>query len=219
MFPQKRKKKKNAKRKSRRRSNLRYQTLERRQLLAVTAGLSGTDFSLTGNFGSDDVIVSVNSANELQWSQDGGATYTTDLDDGLAGTQTFVMSPAGTTPPIPINVTIDLGPGNDRLRLDLEGHSGWQDVTVVDAGDADVDSVRVVSDLDLLTTGGELNIQAEIATVAPNAIVAARGHRCHWDRARCAIRIGTNAILSTRTILPGGDHYFDPSLADSTRSN
>ena len=96
-------------------------------------------------------------------------------------------------------------------------HSGWQDVTVVDAGDADVDSVRVVSDLDLLTTGGELNIQAEIATVAPNAIVAAPGGISVTGTGRdTLIRIGTNAILSTRTILPGGYHYLDPSLADST---
>jgi len=211
------KNRKNKKRKSRRRSNLSYQTLERRQLLAVTASLTGTDFTLTGDLAGSDVVVSVNAANELQWSQNGGTTFTTDLDDGTVGTQAYVMSPAGTTPAAPINVTIDLKSGNDTLELDLDGHTGWQDVEVVDAGDADIDSVTIVSDLDLLSAGGELNIQAEEASVSPNVIVAApEGISIAGTGHDALIEIGTNATLSARTILPGGDHHLDPSLADSS---
>ena len=208
------KNRKNKKRKSRQRSNLSYQTLERRQLLAVTASLNpaGTELTLTGDGAGDEVQVSVNTAGELQWTQDGPLNFTNDLHTATTGvSETYVM---GSTP---LNVIIDLGLGDDSLVLDLEAFPGLQDVSVVDAGDADTDSVAIVSDLDLLSEGGELNIQAEETVVSLNVIVAApAGISISGTGHDALIDIGTNATLSARTILPGGDHHLDPSLADSS---
>ena len=120
----------------------------------------------------------------------------------------------------PINVTIDLGDGNDSIQFDLEAWTGFQDVTVVDAGDSDVDLVRIVSGLDLLPAGGGLNIEAEETLVSPNVIVAApEGISIAGTGHNALIEIGENATLSARTILPGGNHHFDPSLADSSSIN
>jgi len=81
------KNRKNKKRKSRQRSNLSYQTLERRQLLAVTASLNpaGTELTLTGDGAGDEVQVSVNTAGELQWTQDGPLNFTNDLHTATTG--------------------------------------------------------------------------------------------------------------------------------------
>ena len=164
------------------------------------------------------MVVSVNSANELQWSQNGGP-FTNDLHTATTTglPETYLMSAPGTAPGTPLTVTIDMGFGNDTLELDLAGHTGWQDVEGVDAGDADIDSVRIVSDLDLLSAGGALDIQAEETAVSTNVIVAApEGISISGTGHDALIEIGENATLSARTISPSGDHYLNPSLADSS---
>ena len=133
MLPWTKKRKKHRKRNSRRRTNLSYQTLERRQLLAVTASFSGGELMFSGDplINGVDVELSVDGAtHELVWRQ-GTNAFTNNLNT-LGAPQNYVMSLPGTVPVDPINVTFDLGDGNDVVRFDLGGWTGLQDVTVVD---------------------------------------------------------------------------------------
>ena len=220
MRPWTKKRKKHTKRKSRRRTNLSYETLERRQLLAVTASLTGSELTISGDtlISGVEVELEINANNELVWSQNGGGTFTNNLNTAGAP-QTYVMSPPGTIPVDPINVTIELGDGNDSIVFNLDGWTGLQDVTIVDAGDYDFDTVNILSTLDLLPSDGELNIQSEdIAFSAGMTVASPKGISLSGTGYDALIAIGANATLSARTILPSGvnpDHEGDRSIADS----
>ncbi|MGI9443530.1 MAG: hypothetical protein ACR2N1_13750 [Rubripirellula sp.] len=194
--------------------------MERRQLLAVTASLTGSELTISGDtlISGVEVELAINANNELVWSQNGGGTFTNNLNTAGAA-QTYVMSPPGTIPVDPINVTIELGDGNDIIVFNLDGWTGLQDVTIVDAGDYDFDTVNILSTLDLLPSDGELSIQSEdIAFSAGVTVAAPKGISLSGTGHDALIAIGANATLSARTILPSGvnpDHEGDPSIADS----
>ena len=217
MLPWTKNKKKHTSRKSSLRSKLYYQTLERRQLLAVTASFLGGELTFTGDalVSGVEVELAVEAGtNHLVWRQSGGA-FTSNLNT-LGAPQAYVMSPPGTVPVVPINLTIDLGDGNDEIEFNLDSWTGLKNVTVVDGGDYDIDTVSIVSGLDLQPAGGELAIRAEKTLVSPQVLVAASGGISISGTGHDAlIEIGENATLSTRTILPAVDHHADPSSADS----
>ena len=130
MLPWTKKKKKHTSRKSSLRSKLYYQTLERRQLLAVTASFLGGELTFTGDalVSGVEVELAVEAGtNHLVWRQSGGA-FTSNLNT-LGAPQAYVMSPPGTVPVVPINLTIDLGDGNDEIEFNLDSWTGLKNVT------------------------------------------------------------------------------------------
>lgn len=194
---------------SRNKSNLTYGPLEPRQLLATTATFTGGEFTLTGDIGADDFVIQVDSNNHLTWSENGG-TPTDDLDNIVPGVQFYAMG----NPATPISVTIEGKGGQDKVELDIGPNIGLKNVTV--DGGANIDSLTIQSDLNLLPTGGKLNVKVEQNTVADNSFIAAPlGFTIQDPGFDGNIAIGDNVTISTRAIAPGGDHFTDPSIEDS----
>ena len=194
---------------SRNKSNLTYGPLEPRQLLATTATFTGGEFTLTGDLGGDDFVIQVDSSNHLTWSENGG-TPTDDLDNTVPGVQFYEMG----NPATPISVTIEGKGGQDTVELDIGPNIGLKNVTV--DGGANIDSLTIQSDLNLLPTGGKLNVKVEQNTVADNSFIAAPLGLTITDPGFDGnISIGDNVTISTRAIAPGGDHFTDPSIEDS----
>ena len=194
---------------SRNKSNLAYGPLEPRQLLATTATFTGGEFTLTGDLGGDDFVIQVDSNNHLTWSENGG-TPTNDLDNTDPGVQFYEMG----NPATPISMTIEGKGGQDTVELDIGPNIGLKNVTV--DGGANIDSLTIQSDLNLLPTGGKLNVKVEQNTVADNSFIAAPLGLTITDPGFDGnISIGDNVTISTRAIAPGGDHFTDPSIEDS----
>ncbi|MDA7906340.1 hypothetical protein N9B43_05500, partial [Mariniblastus sp.] len=194
---------------SRNKSNLAYGPLEPRQLLATTATFTGGEFTLTGDLGGNDFVIQVDSNNHLTWSENGG-TPTNDLDNTDPGVQFYEMG----NPATPISMTIEGKGGQDTVELDIGPNIGLKNVTV--DGGANIDSLTIQSDLNLLPTGGKLNVKVEQNTVADNSFIAAPLGLTITDPGFDGnISIGDNVTISTRAIAPGGDHFTDPSIEDS----
>lgn len=196
--------------KSRAKSNLAYGPLEPRQLLATSATFTGGEFTLTGDFAADDFVVQVDPlTNRLTWSEDGG-TPTDDLDNTVAGVQFYEMG----NPATPISVTIEGKGGQDSIKLDIGTNIGIKDVTI--DGGANIDSLTIQSDLNLLPTSGKLDVKVEQSSIADNSFIAAPlGFSIKDPGFDGNIIIGDNATISTRVIAPGGDHFSDSSTEDS----
>ncbi|MDA7928851.1 hypothetical protein N9B54_02710, partial [Mariniblastus sp.] len=194
---------------SRNKSNLAYGPLEPRQLLATTATFTGGEFTLTGDLGGNDFVIQVDSNNHLTWSENGG-TPTNDLNNTDPGVQFYEMG----NPATPISMTIEGKGGQDTVELDIGPNIGLKNVTV--DGGANIDSLTIQSDLNLLPTGGKLNVKVEQNTVADNSFIAAPLGLTITDPGFDGnISIGDNVTISTRAIAPGGDHFTDPSIEDS----
>ncbi|MDE0936730.1 MAG: hypothetical protein OSA89_12505 [Mariniblastus sp.] len=194
---------------SRTKANLAYGPLEPRQLLATTATFTGGEFTLTGDLGGDDFVIQVDSSNHLTWSENGG-TPTDDLDNTDPGVQFYAMG----NPATPISVTIEGKGGQDTVELDIGPNIGLKNVTV--DGGANIDSLTIQSDLNLLPTGGKLDVKVEQNTIADNTFIAAPlGFTIKDPGFDGNITIGDNVTISTRAIATGGDHFTDPSIEDS----
>ncbi len=196
---------------SRSKGQLDYQSLEPRQLLAVSAALSSGEFTLTGDVSANDFYLRVDAGTgNLQWSED-GFNYTDDLDSSTSTSETHTLSPAD-----PLSVKIETKGGNDSIELDMGGTEGLKNVTV--DGGANIDSIVVKSDLDLLETGGKLDINVEDISVQTGVLVAApKGIHIESPVNRGFIELGEHVMLSSRAISPGGDHYVDVSVDDSEK--
>ncbi|MCP4774693.1 MAG: hypothetical protein GY880_10670, partial [Planctomycetaceae bacterium] len=200
---------KTSKSKPRAKSNLAYGPLEPRQLLATTATFTGGEFTLTGDIGADDFVIQVDSNNHLTWSENGG-TPTNDLDNTVPGVQFYEMG----NPATPISMTIEGKGGQDTVELDIGPNIGLKNVTV--DGGANIDSLTIQSDLNLLPTGGKLDVKVEQNTVADNSFIATPlGFTIKDPGFDGNIAIGDNVTISTRAIATGGDHFTDPSIEDS----
>ncbi|NOX57091.1 MAG: hypothetical protein GXP27_22200, partial [Planctomycetes bacterium] len=87
--------------------------LEDRTLLSVTPSLTGTTVTFTGDAANDSLALRQEaSTGNLQYSTDGGTTWSADLDPGTAGTQSLLV--ANIT-----SLTVSLGGGDDTLTLDF----------------------------------------------------------------------------------------------------
>jgi hypothetical protein len=110
-------------------------------------------------------------------------------------------------PANPISVTIEGKGGQDTHDLDIGAHIGLKNVTVV--GGVNIDSLTISSDLNLLPTGSKLDVKVEQNTVADNSLIAAPLGLTITDPVFDGnISIGENVTISTRAIVPGGDHDF-----------
>ena len=151
---------------SRSKGQLDYQSLEPRQLLAVSAALSSGEFTLTGDASANDLYLRVDGVTgNLEWSED-GVNYTDDLDSSTSTPETHTLSAID-----PLSVKIETKGGVDSILLDIDGTAGLKNVTV--DGGANIDSIVVTSDLDLLETGGKLDIQVEDVSIKTGVLVAA----------------------------------------------
>ena len=84
--------------------------LEERVLLAVAPSLSGPLVTFTGDGSGNNLLLAVN-AGQLEYSVDGGSTFSTDLDPSVAGTQSLTLSAL-------MRINVNLGTGANSLSLD-----------------------------------------------------------------------------------------------------
>ena len=87
--------------------------LEDRRLLSVGVGLSGTVATFTGDGSNDNLLLEV-TGGLIEYSTNGGSSWSTDLDTGTAGTQTLLASAV-------TGIAVNLGGGDDSLTLDFSG--------------------------------------------------------------------------------------------------
>lgn len=187
-------------------ASLSYEALEPRQLLA-SADLTGGLLTITGNNSGEDVHLRVNSG-FLEWSDDGGVSFTQDLNTAALGTQPHAMDPGD-----PLDVEFNLDAGQDNIVLDIGGEAGLRNITVND--EVGIDTVTVVSDLDLLETSGSVTVDSETVTVDNGVLVEAPEGFSVTSTEDGTVTVESNAIISTRNIAVGGNHATDPSTGDS----
>ena len=95
--------------------------LEDRRLLSVGVGLTGTVATFTGDGSNDNLLLEVTGGGLIEYSTNGGTSWSTDLDTGTAGTQTLLASAA-------TGIAVNLGGGDDSLTLDFSGGSDRENV-------------------------------------------------------------------------------------------
>ena len=86
------------------------ETLEPRRLLAVVASLNGSTASFTGDAAGETLELKANATNQLEFSTDGGTSFSTDLNPNQSGTQALTIDSSA-------NITVNLGGGADQLKL------------------------------------------------------------------------------------------------------
>ena len=87
------------------------ETLELRQLLSVSPTLNGNAANFNGDAADDVLHLRVNASSQLEFSFDGGATYTSDFDADQDGEQALTIGNAAT-------IRVTLGDGADQLHVD-----------------------------------------------------------------------------------------------------
>ena len=105
-----RKPKKQRRKRAKRKSRGAFESLEPRQLLAVTPSLSGNLATFAGDTADDTLELRTNESSQLEFSTDGGNTFVTDLEPNTSGTQALTIDAS-------TGITVNLGGGADRLTL------------------------------------------------------------------------------------------------------